>query len=99
MRRTVLPVLVLLALFSTVHGEVTIVSADAAAEVDLAPDRQFPCESLPWTDPDDPLPEVVFYRAIGATGQIRVRRSGSAIEVWSESESAPAPATARSPYR
>jgi hypothetical protein len=91
MHRVVLPTLLLLAVPSAAHAEVTILSADVASEVLVAPDREFPCETLPWVDPDASLPTLVFYQVIGATGPIQVRRSGSAAEVWSESAPAAEP--------
>lgn len=91
MRRRILPLLLLLLSAAAARGEVTIVSSDAAQEIALNPDRQFACEVLPWTDPDGPLPDLVFYRVIGAAGPIHVNRSGTAVEVWSESPTVAAP--------
>jgi hypothetical protein len=91
MRRAGLPVVVLLAFVCVARAEVTIVSDDVASEIDVTPDRQFPCETIPWTDPDGSLPDVVFYRVIGATGPIHVGRNGDAIEVWGEGTPAAAP--------
>jgi len=91
MRRVVLPVLVLLAFVCVVRAEVTIVSDDVASEVDVTPDRQFPCETIPWTDPGSLLPDLVFYRVIGATGPIHVDRNGATIEIWGGGTPASAP--------
>jgi len=91
MNRVALPILLLLAVSSVAHAEVTILSADVATEVLVAPDREFSCETLPWTDPDSSVPALIFYQVLGATGPIHVRRSGAAAQVWSESAPAAAP--------
>jgi len=66
----------LIALFSLLPrlalAEVTILSADTAPAVSVAADREFACETLPWTDPDPAAsqPDLLFYQVVGATGPV-----------------------------
>jgi len=85
MNRSIVPTLFFLVLSLNIHAEVTVLSSEVASEVESAPDREFPCVTLPWVDPDVSLPSLVFYQVLGAAGPIHVRLDGSVVEVWGES--------------
>ena len=51
MKRAVSLILLLIVVSLVARAEVTVLSADSASEIHAEPDREFPCETLPWIDP------------------------------------------------